>query len=124
MGVDFQNLRAAKLAEIEAANKQKEMKQTALAALLDKAAKASADLEAMKVAKAADEKFVEEMTANCKIVDDEYAARTKIRGQELVALGEVLDILTGDDARELFAKSVGTSFLQTDASIEAEDKVS
>jgi len=46
------------------------MKQTALADLLDKAAKASADLEAMKVAKAADEKFVEEMTANCKVVDD------------------------------------------------------
>jgi len=112
------------LAEIEASTKQKEMKETALADLLDKAAKASADLEAMKVAKAADEKFVEEMTENCKVVDQEYAARTKIRGEELIALGEVLEILTGDDARELFAKSVGTSFIQTDASVQVEENLS
>jgi hypothetical protein len=42
--VDFQNLRAAKLAEIEATNKQKELTETALADLLNKAAKAHEDL--------------------------------------------------------------------------------
>jgi len=112
--VDFQNLRAAKLAEIQASTEQKDMKEASLADLLDRAAKASADIESMKTARSADEAFVVEMTENCKVVDQEYAARTKVRGEEIVALGEVLDILTGDDARELFAKSVGTSFLQTD----------
>lgn len=116
--VDFQSLRAAKLAEIEAANTQKKMKEAALADLLDRAAKAAENLEAMKAAKSADEKFVTEMTANCKVVDDQFAVRSKIRGEEVVALAEVIGILTSDDARDLFAKSVGTSFLQESSSVQ------
>merc|ERR1719183_568707 len=77
--VDFQNLRAAKLAEIQAAVEQKGLKEDELATLLDRAAKAAADLESMKEAKAADEKFVAEMEKNCKTVDQEFAARSKIR---------------------------------------------
>merc|ERR1719218_122456 len=77
----------------------------------------------MIAAKAADEKFVAEMTENCKIVDQEYAARSKIRAEEVVALSETIEILTGDDARELFAKSVGTSFIQTDMSVSAQDRM-
>lgn len=122
--VDFQNLRAAKLAEIEATTKQLELTETALADLLDRAAKAGVDLEAMIAAKAADEKFVAELTANCQIVDQEYAARAKVRSEEVVALSETIEILTGDDARELFAKSVGTSFLQTDMSVSAQEHLS
>ena len=110
--VDFQNLQAAKLAEIAAANKQKDMKEAALADLLDRAAKAKEDLESMKTAKAADEKFLAELEKNCQVVDQEYEARSKIRSDELVALADVINILTSDDARDLFAKSVGTSFLQ------------
>jgi chromosome segregation ATPase len=121
--VDFQNLRAAKLAEIEATQKQLELTETALADLLDRAAKAKADLEAMIAAKAADEKFVAEMTENCQVVDQEYAARSKIRAEEVVALSETIEILTGDDARELFAKSVGTSFIQTDMSVSAQERM-
>lgn len=121
--VDFQNLRAAKLAEIEATQKQLELTETALADLLDRAAKAKADLEAMIAAKAADENFVAEMTENCQVVDQEYAARSKIRAEEVVALSETIEILTGDDARELFAKSVGTSFIQTDMSVSAQERM-
>jgi hypothetical protein len=121
--VDFQNLRAAKLAEIEATNKQKELTETALADLLNKAAKAHEDLEATKEAKAADEKFLAELEKNCQVVDQEYQQRSKIRADEVVALSETIEILTGDDARELFAKSVGTSFLQVDMSVTAQEKM-
>jgi len=120
--VDFQNLRAAKLAEIEATTKQKELTETALSDLLNKAAKAHEDLEATKEAKAADEKFLAELEKNCQVVDQEYQARSKIRADEVVALSETIEILTGDDARELFAKSVGTSFLQEDMTVEAQEK--
>jgi hypothetical protein len=120
--VDFQSLRAAKLAEIQASTKQKDMKEAALADLLDRAARAAEDIEAMKNARDADEKFVAEMTENCKVVDSEYAAQTKVRGEEVVALGEVLDILTSDDARDLFAKSVGTSFIQVDQRSSLQDR--
>ena len=121
--VDFQNLRAAKLAEIEATNKQKELTETALADLLNKAAKAHEDLEATKEAKTADEKFLAELEKNCQVVDQEYQQRSKIRADEVVALSEVIEILTGDDARELFAKSVGTSFLQVDMSVTAQERM-
>jgi hypothetical protein len=121
--VDFQNLRAAKLAEIEATNKQKELTETALADLLNKAAKAHEDLEATKEAKAADENFLAELTKNCQVVDQEYQERSKIRADEVVALSETIEILTGDDARELFARSVGTSFLQVDMSVTAQERM-
>jgi len=121
--VDFQNLRAAKLAEIEATNTQKELTETALADLLNKAAKAHEDLESTKEAKAADETFLAELTKNCQVVDQEYQARSKIRADEVVALSETIEILTGDDARELFAKSVGTSFIQTDMSVTAQERI-
>ena len=121
--VDFQNLRAAKLAEIEATTKQKELTETALADLLNKAAKAHEDLEATKEAKAADEKFLAELEKNCQVVDQEYQQRSKIRADEVVALSETIEILTGDDARELFAKSVGTSFLQVDMTVTAQEKM-
>lgn len=114
--VDFQKLQAAKLAEIAAANEQKDMKDEALADLLNRAAKAAEDLETMKEAKTADEKFVAEMTENCKVVDSEFEARSKIRQDEIVALSDVLDIITSDEARDLFSRSVGTSFIQVDAS--------
>merc|ERR1719198_473899 len=70
---------------------------------------------------AADEKFVAEMEVGCKTVDDEFAALSKIRGDELVALSDVLGILTSDEARDLFASSVGgaASFLQVEASTRA-----
>jgi len=121
--VDFQNLRAAKLAEIEATTSQKELTETALADLLNKAAKAHEDLESTKESKAADEKFLAELEKNCQVVDQEYAERSKIRADEVVALAETIEILTGDDARELFAKSVGTSFIQTDMSVTAQEKM-
>lgn len=116
--VDFQNLQAAKLAEIAAANKQKDLKEAALADLLDRAAKASEDLEDMTAAKAADEKFLAGLEKNCQVVDQEYEARSKIRSDELVALSETIDILTSDDARDLFGKSVGTSFVQVGTEIQ------
>jgi hypothetical protein len=117
--VDFQNLQAAKLAEIAAANEQKDMKDESLADLLNRAAKAAEDLETMKNAKTADEKFVAEMTENCQVVDQEFEERSKVRQDEIVALSDVLGIVTSDEARDLFAKSVGTSFLQEDASIQS-----
>jgi hypothetical protein len=117
--VDFQKLQAAKLAEIAAANEQKDMKDEALADLLNRAAKAAEDLETMKNAKSADEKFVAEMTENCQVVDQEFEARSKVRQDEIVALSDVLDIVTSDEARDLFARSVGTSFIQVDASAQS-----
>merc|ERR1719454_268254 len=67
--IDFQNLQAAKLGEIAAATEQKEQKETELADLLDKVAKAKHDIEQTQKQLDADEAFLLEMTKNCKVED-------------------------------------------------------
>merc|ERR1719240_1983877 len=113
--ISFHNLVAAKQAEIDAMTKQKDAKSAELAKATQDDAQAKEDIEDTKEQMAADQKFLIELKKNCKIADEEYAARCKIRGDELIALGEVLKILTSDDARDLFGRSVGTSFIQIDA---------
>merc|ERR1719158_519470 len=126
--IAFNNLRAAKLAEIAAQTKQKDAKEAQLAQATADKAQAEQDIEDTKAALSSDQQFLMELKKNCKIADEEYAARTKIRGEELVALGEVLKMLTSDDARDLFGRSVGTSFLQmgsvssTDSQVRAQNK--
>lgn len=111
--VDFQKLKASKVAEIKAGSDQKEQKELDLANLLDKVAKAKEEVEATTSSLSADQAFLIEATKNCKIEDEEYAKRVKVRTEEIKALGETLDILTGDEARSLFDKTV--SFLQVDS---------
>ena len=43
---------------------------------------------------------------DCKSEDEEYQIRVKARGEELVALSETLKILTDDESRELFGKTI------------------
>jgi hypothetical protein len=108
--IDFQKLAAAKTGEIASASDQKESKELQLADLKDKVAKAKEDMEATKASLSSDEAFMLEITQNCKVEDEQYAARSKVRAEEIKALGETLDILTGDEARSLFDKTI--SFLQ------------
>merc|ERR1719199_1649779 len=75
-------------------------------------------MESTKEALSADEAFLLETTKNCRIEDEEYAGRVKVRSEEIKALGETLDILTGDEARSLFDKTI--SFLQV-ASVSRSD---
>mmetsp|Transcript_79939 Transcript_79939/g.248056 ORF Transcript_79939/g.248056 Transcript_79939/m.248056 type:complete len:713 (-) Transcript_79939:54-2192(-) len=112
--VTFQKLRAAKLAEIKAASEQKESKEEQLAANLDKTANAKEDLESTTEALAADQDFIGNMRQTCKAEDGEYKERVAVRSEEIRALGEALRILTADDARDLYAKTM--SFVQVAAS--------
>jgi len=107
---DFNALAAAKSGEIGAASKQADDKGIQLADLLDKAAKAKEDIDATQGTLTADEAFLVEMTKNCAEQDEEYGKRNKVRSEEIEALGETLNILTGDEARALMAKTMG--FLQ------------
>jgi len=107
---DFQKLSAAKSAEIAAGSDQKEQKELQLADLVSKVAKAKEEVEATMSALSADQAFLLEATQNCRIEDEEYAKRVAVRSDEITALGETLNILTGDEARSLFDKTI--SFLQ------------
>merc|ERR1719160_297223 len=67
--------------------------------------------------RSADVKFLRELKLKCKDLDREYAKRSKARGDEVKAVSETISILTGDDARTLFNKKMGSaaSFLQKKA---------
>jgi len=104
--VAFQKLRAAKLSEIEAAKKLKVDKESQLAELLDKSEKAKEDIAALNEALSADQEFLANLEKNCKAEDEAYAARVKVRSEEIVALGETLKILTADESRDLFDKTI------------------
>merc|ERR1719253_503659 len=109
---NFANLKAAKEAEIAAATEQEKAKTAELADTLNKMAKAKRDLEKTEAALAADTEFLANMKKDCQAEDENYKKRAEIRSQEIVALAETLKILNDDDARTLFGKSVGTSFIQ------------
>eukprot|EP00747_Dinoflagellata_sp_TGD_P140446 gnl/TRDRNA2_/TRDRNA2_176011_c0_seq43.p1 gnl/TRDRNA2_/TRDRNA2_176011_c0~~gnl/TRDRNA2_/TRDRNA2_176011_c0_seq43.p1 ORF type:complete len:686 (+),score=248.27 gnl/TRDRNA2_/TRDRNA2_176011_c0_seq43:68-2125(+) len=111
--IQFQKLKAAKTSEISAASKQKDQKETELTDTVAKAAQAKEDLEATKSTLTADQAFMADLTKNCELADQEYADRVKIRNEELLALAETLQIVTSDEARDLFGKTI--SFLQVDA---------
>jgi hypothetical protein len=85
---------------------------------MDKAAKAKEDIEATTNTLTADEKFLVETEQGCKTEDELYFKRTTVRNEEIKALGETLEILTGDEARSLFDKTI--SFLQV-RSVSASD---
>merc|ERR1719160_1724612 len=108
--ITFQNLKSAKSKEIDAANELKDSKSAQLAKATQDDAQAKQDLEDTQAAMAADTKFLLELKKNCKTADEEYAARQKVRGDELIALGEALKILTSDESRDLWGKTM--SFLQ------------
>jgi hypothetical protein len=115
--IDFQNLQAAKLGEIASATKQKEAKELQLSDLLYKVSQSKKELEDTQKQLEEDQKFLALMQNDCAKEDAEYAKRTKVRNEEITALAETLDILTGDEARSLFDKTI--SFLQVDASTAA-----
>merc|ERR1719230_730649 len=108
----FQNLRAAKLGEIAAATEQKKQKEASLAETQDKSEKAKKDKSATEEAKAADEKFLANLKENCAAEDESFKERVAVRTEEIRALGEAIKILTADDSRELFSKTI--AFFQVD----------
>jgi len=109
--IGFQRLRATKEGEIEAATKSAEEKSAELADTNQKVAQAKEDIEDTKEALSADEKFLMDLKKRCSTAADDYAARSKTRQDEILAISEAINILTTDDARDLISKSI--SLLQT-----------
>merc|ERR1719401_3093740 len=54
----------------------------------------------------ADTKFFDQTKAACESKHEEWTLRKKLRDQEIEGIDKALEILTSDDARALFAKSI------------------
>merc|ERR1719453_269500 len=100
----FASMKASKTEEITAATELIESKKAELAETDSKNAAAKEDLEDTTATVAADTKFLAELKDKCDTATADYQARSKVRNEEIQAVAEAMEILQGDDAKDLLLK--------------------
>merc|ERR1719158_1958336 len=114
---EFKGLMAAKTKEINALTKEIETKIAQVGGLGVSLVTQKEDLDDTSKALMEDEQFLKDLETDCKTKDDEWAARQKIRAEEVLAIADTIKILNDDDALELFKKTLPTpSLIQVSAS--------
>merc|ERR1719321_1283326 len=56
-----------------------------------------------------DNEYLQNVNEQCALHEKEYAVRVKTRQEELHAVNGALEVLTGDDAKDLFTSTLGHS---------------
>merc|ERR1719379_2731712 len=107
---EYASLKAAKTKELAAANTQIEAKQQSLGDTDQANAQAQQDKKDTEAALEADTAFLADLKDKCAVADSEYAARVKVRTEEIQAVSETMTILTNDEANDAFTKSM--TFIQ------------
>lgn len=108
----FEELKAAKLAEIQAAQEQVDAKSVENANAQQANAEAKNSREDTEESLSADEKFLLALQEKCRTTDEEWAARQKTRQDEVTAISQAISVLSSDDVRDNFTKTY--NFLQVD----------
>jgi len=101
----YEDLKAAKEAEIKAGEDQRDTKTQELADTDSKNAQAKQDLEDTRNSLSADQKFLMNLKETCQMTDQEWEQRQKSRQEEIQACSEALAILSSDDAHDTFTKT-------------------
>merc|ERR1719160_2447596 len=101
----YEDNKASKEEEIAAGIDQVDTKTEELATTDEKLANAKEDLEDTQASLEADEKFLENLRAKCEMLDAEFEMRSKTRAAELEAVAKANEILSGDEAHDLFSKT-------------------
>merc|ERR550514_2589436 len=110
----------SKKSEIEAAGKAVETKTARAGTAAVEVVQAKADLEKTEKAVAEDTEFKANLKKNCATKQKEWDERCKLRAQEIEAISETIEMLNGDDALELFKKTMpsaaaASALIQTSA---------
>merc|ERR1719158_2671291 len=105
----------SKTSEIDAAGKAVETKTARSGEVAVATVQAKADLESTTKAVAEDTDFKANLAKNCATKQKEWDERCKLRAQEVEAISETIEMLNGDDALELFKKTLpsASAFIQT-----------
>merc|ERR1719160_17341 len=113
---DFKGLVAAKTKEINALTKEVETKTSQIGELGVQLVTQKEDLDDTSKPLVEDEQFLKDLETDCATKDEEWAARQKIRAEEVLAIADTIKILNDDDALELFKKTLPSpSLLQVTA---------
>merc|ERR1712008_94101 len=113
----YEDLKAAKEAEIAAGQEQIDKKTAELADTDEKNAAAKEDIEDTKKSLSADEEFLMMLKEKCSMTDKEWEERQKTRQLEMEAVSKTLAVLSGDDAHDLFTRTFNPALLQTAATM-------
>jgi len=116
----YEDLKAAKEAEIAAGQEQIDTKTQELADTDEKNAQAKEDLEDTKNTLSADEEFLMMLKEKCSMTDSEWEERQKTRQLEMEACSKALAVLSSDDAHDLFTKTFNPAFVQKESTFNSE----
>merc|ERR1711897_48972 len=111
----YEDLKAAKEAEIAAGQEQIDKKTAELADTDEKNAQAKEDIEDTKKSLSADEEFLMMLKEKCAMTDKEWEERQKTRQLEMEAVSKALAVLSGDDAHDLFTRTFNPALMQMEA---------
>merc|ERR1712226_295590 len=115
----YEDLKAAKEAEIAAGQAQIDTKTQELADTDEKLAQAKEDIEDTRNSLAADEQFLMMLKEKCQMTDKEWEERQKTRQLEMEAVSKALAILSGDDAHDLFTRTFNPAFVQKESILQS-----
>mmetsp|Transcript_14277 Transcript_14277/g.32450 ORF Transcript_14277/g.32450 Transcript_14277/m.32450 type:complete len:769 (+) Transcript_14277:79-2385(+) len=116
----YKELEASQTAFIEASKEKLDELEEEHASVSKALSDDNEDLDLTRKQRAADVEFLRNLKLQCKDLDSQWEERSKTRTEELAAVSEALSILTADDAKDLFVKSV-PSFLQESGSSSASE---
>jgi hypothetical protein len=101
----YEELKAAKEAEIAAGQAQIATKTQELADTDEKNAQAKQDLEDTTNTMTADQEFLAKLKEQCSLTDKEFEERVKERNNEMEAVSKALQVLSSDDAMDLMSRT-------------------
>merc|ERR1719243_116531 len=108
----YGSMKASKEEEIAAAEELIDSKTAELASTDEKNVASKEDLADTQSTVDADTKFLANLKDKCDSAEADYNARSKVRNDEIQAVAEAMEILTGDDAKDLLLKFVQVSSLR------------
>jgi len=113
----FEDLKAAKEAEIAAGQQQVATKEAQRAETEQNLAQAKEDIEDTRNSLSADQRYLMDLKLKCQMTNTEWAQRQKTRQDEISAVSQAVSILSNDDAHDLFARTFNPSLIQTRAAV-------
>merc|ERR1712217_778520 len=119
----YEDLKAAKEAEIAAGQSQIDTKTQELADTDEKNAQAKEDIKDTRASLSADEKFLMMLKEKCQMTDKAWEERQKTRQLEMEAVSKALAILSGDDAHDLFTRTFNPAFVQEATSADSSRRI-